>query len=120
MTEPAKPWKRTVTKARKLRQDSTFPESLLWSHLRSGKLAGTKFRRQHPLPPYVLDFYCHAANLAIELDGLSHVSSGAKDDRRTREIEAKGIRVIRFSNDDVLEHLEAVLLTIAKEVGLNW
>ncbi len=78
--------------------------------LRSRQLADAKFRRQHQFGPYILDFYCAAAKLAIEVDGGQHYSEegAAKDEARTRFLEARGIRVLRFSNTDVLTAIGAV------------
>lgn len=101
--------------ARKLRSTPTDVEHLLWQHLRAGRMAGAKFRRQHPIPPYFVDFYCHAHCLVVELDGSQH---GEDVDRaRTQFLEAKGLTVLRFSNFDVIEHREAVLGAIWKIVA---
>ena len=103
--------------ARSLRLHQTNAEGLLWLLLRSRKL-GFKFRRQHPVGPYILDFYCHAANLAVELDGGQHNESQAalQDDRRSAELQEMGIGVVRFWNDDVLARTEAVLERIYGEL----
>ena len=100
--------------ARQLRQQQTDAEKLLWALLRNRRLAGFKFRRQHPVRPYVLDFYCHAAGLAIELDGGQHDEPGARahDAQRTAFLEGQGIRVLRFWNHEVLTQTGAVLQTI--------
>lgn len=74
--------------------NSTEAERELWYHLRAGRLQGMKFRRQHPLPPYVVDFYCEAAQLIVELDGSQH--SEAVDAKRTHALEQKGMRLLRF------------------------
>ena len=102
---------RLLTFARELRRDQTSAEDLLWKLLRNRQLFGIKFRRQHPVQPYVLDFYCEAAKLAVELDGGQHnADSGRRyDERRTRFLAAQGIRVIRFWNTDVLQETEGVL-----------
>jgi len=101
-------------KARNLRKNQTPAEMLLWSKLRSRQLCGFKFRRQHPLDPYVLDFYCSEANLAIEVDGAQHADLENRnlDQLRTAFLRGKGIRVIRFWNDDVLNHLDDVVSEI--------
>ncbi|NIR02743.1 MAG: DUF559 domain-containing protein [Gemmatimonadales bacterium] len=82
--------------------------------LRNRHLAGAKFRRQHPVGPYILDFYCAQARLAIELDGGQHSEAAQqrRDARRTRVLEAQGVRVLRFWNNEVLAETEAVLETI--------
>ena len=104
-------------RARELRRDATFPEKLLWSRLRAGRLAGIKFRRQHTIESYVVDFYCHEAQLAIELDGDSHNGRAQYDAARTAVLERLGVRVLRIANDDVLQDLDAVLEMIMRECG---
>jgi very-short-patch-repair endonuclease len=100
--------------ARKLRKEQTDAEKLLWRVLRDRQFAGCKFRRQHPVAPYILDFYCHEARLAVELDGGQHNDAAAreKDARRTSFLEAKGIRVLRFWNHEVLKETEGVFEAI--------
>jgi very-short-patch-repair endonuclease len=73
-----------------------------------------KFRRQHPVPPYVLDFYCESANLAVELDGSQH--SDGVDARRTQFLEKQGIKVLRFWDNEVLSNFEAVLSSILASI----
>ena len=94
-------------RARELRATATDAESLLWRHLRSGQLGGLKFRRQHPMPPYILDFYCEAARLAVELDGSQHGEQA--DAERTLSLEAQGVMVLRFWNNQLLLETAAVL-----------
>lgn len=86
----------------------------MWSRLRARQLTGIKFRRQHPIGPYVLDFYCAEAHLAVEVDGSQHLESIAinQDQARTKFLENKSIKVIRFWNHEVLENLDAVLESI--------
>jgi very-short-patch-repair endonuclease len=99
-----------LERARSLRRSLTDAERELWSHLRGARLGGFRFRRQHLDPPYVLDFYCNAAKLVVELDGSQHTDQA--DAARTRALEARGLRVIRFWNNDVLSNTEAVLAAI--------
>ncbi|MCG3197115.1 MAG: hypothetical protein GHCLOJNM_01599 [bacterium] len=96
---------------RQLRREQTDAEQLLWSLLRDRRFLGFKFRRQHPIEPYALDFYCHEARLAIELDGGQHnePDARARDERRTAFLEAQGIRVLRFWNNEMLTNTEGVL-----------
>ncbi len=108
----------SIQRARRLRSDSTFPERLLWGKLRGQRLAGLKFRRQHPLGSYILDFYCYEAQLAIELDGDSHEGQYQHDIDRQRWIELQGVRVLRFGNDDVLHDMDAVLTAILRACGI--
>jgi len=97
-----------------LRKRETPAEKLLWWALRNRNLADLKFRRQHPIDRYILDFYCHEWQLAIELDGLHHFSPErrAYDAVRTRYLEGAGIRIIRFTNTQVNMDLPRVLQRI--------
>jgi very-short-patch-repair endonuclease len=100
----------SLTIARRLRRDMTDAERKLWANLRHRQLEGAKFRRQHPLGNYVLDFYCEACRLVVEVDGSQHTPEG--DAARTAWLDAHGCRVIRFGNLDVLKQLPDVLETI--------
>ena len=104
--------------ARQLRSTATDAETLLWRHLRGRQLAGRKFRRQHPVPPYVLDFYCEELHLGIELDGGKHYldEGQQRDQRRSEYLLCQGIRLLRFSNREVLLELPAVLERIYVEL----
>ncbi|MGC9575765.1 MAG: DUF559 domain-containing protein [Desulfobacterota bacterium U4-17] len=95
--------------ARSLRKEQTDAESTLWRLLRDRRIAGAKFRRQHPIPPYVVDFYCHEANLVVEVDGGQHAEQRRGDERRTAFLERRGLRVLRFWNHEVLQETDAVL-----------
>ena len=101
-------------RARELRSTSTDAERELWFHPRAGRLLGLKFRRQHPLPPYFVDFYCDAAKLVIELDGSQH--SEDIDATRTRTLEARGLHVLRFWDNEILSKTDAVLEAIVRTV----
>ena len=81
-----------VLAARDLRKQSTPAESALWERLRSRRLYGLKFRRQQPLGRFIVDFFCPAANLIVEVDGPIHLDQQEKDQERQREIEAAGYR----------------------------
>ena len=100
MRAPAK----TFTRARQLRRAMTLPEAALWQLLRRHQLADLRFRRQHPIGPYILDFYSASAKLCIEIDGPSHAEPAqiAHDRQRTRWLEGQGIRVLRFTADQIL------------------
>src|SRR5438132_1340293 len=102
----------SIRGARRLRRNLTDAERSLWQNLRDRQLDGVKFRRQHPVGPYVLDFFCEAHKLAIELDGGQHAETLQRDSVRSEWLESQGLRVIRFWNNDVLANLPAVLETI--------
>jgi very-short-patch-repair endonuclease len=106
-------------RGRDLRTDSTFPERRLWSCLRAGRLCGLKFRRQVAVGPFTVDYYCHAERLVIELDGNSHNDRGRYDRERQEYLESQNLKVIRFSNDDVLQDLEPVLQAILMACGID-
>ena len=103
-------------KARRLRRNLTDVERKPWQRLRRDRLNGLNFRRQHPIGSYILDFYCPAILLAIELDGGQHNFERQKraDDRRTRWLEANGIKLIRFWNNEVTSNFPGVLEEIAR------
>ena len=105
-----------TAQARALRRDATRAERRLWQHLRDRRLGGFKFRRQHPLGPYVLDFFCEAQGLVVELDGRQHADRVAEDAARTAWLETQGLRVLRFWNYQVDENLEGVLETILESL----
>ena len=94
--------------ARRLRRDATFPERLLWSRLRRRQL-GQRFMRQRPIGRYAVDFCCIEACLVIELDGRSHDGQIAYDAERQRALEAQGLHVLRFSNDEVVAGIDSVI-----------
>lgn len=104
-----------IDKARDLRRDMSLPEVQLWQALRGEKLGGLKFRRQHPIPPYVLDFYCAGVRLAVEIDGDSHDGRAAQDARRDAFLLEQGIRTLRIPARDVLNDLPAVTAHIYRE-----
>jgi len=96
---------------RQNRSNLTPAEAELWKHLQSGKLEGRKFRRQHSVGNYILDFYCPQEKLGIELDGKNHFSDNGyeADASRTAYLNSLNIRIIRFENKEVFEQLEGVL-----------
>ncbi|MBA3880196.1 MAG: hypothetical protein C0500_10835 [Sphingobium sp.] len=104
--------------ARKLRRSMSLPEVLLWEALRSSKL-GAKFRRQHPIGPYVVDFYCRTASLVIEVDGEAHERGDRpnRDAGRDRFLCENGYRVFRVAASRVLREIEAVITAISAEVA---
>ena len=109
---PRRPWRASRLirdRARQLRNDMTAPERTLWSILRNRQLDGYRFRRQHPVGDFIVDFFCPAARLVIEVDGDSHEDQMEYDRRRSRWLAAqKHYRVLRVSNLDVMSNLEGV------------
>lgn len=101
-----------VDRARGLRQDMTDAERKLWYRLRNRQLSGWKFRRQHEVDHYIVDFVCTDAMLVVELDGGQHAEQADDDARRTRHLQTLGYRVPRFWNNDVLTDTESVLEVI--------
>jgi very-short-patch-repair endonuclease len=87
--------------------------------LRNRQLGGLKFRRQHPIGPYIVDFFCHESKLVIELDGQSHEGKEHYDNRRQQYLESQGYRVFRVLNDDVLDDVDAVARGIATAAGIT-
>lgn len=102
----------TRQRSRRLRRDTTDAERKLWLALRDRRLQGLKFRRQHPHPPYTLDFYCPEARLVVEVDGSQH--GGPDDLRRTAVLETCGLDVLRFWNNEVLQSLDSCLEAILR------
>ncbi len=101
--------------ARELRHPQTPAEQKLWSRLRNRQLNGFKFRRQHPIEKFIIDFYCDEAKLCIEIDGDSHAEQIEYDQARTAYLNELGYSVIRFTNREVFNQYEAVLQHIANE-----
>jgi very-short-patch-repair endonuclease len=101
-----------------MRHEPTEAERVLWQHLRHLDVAGSHFRRQATIGPYFADFTCHAARLVIEIDGGQHNEAAGmvRNAKRTAELEARGDRVLRFWNNDVLGNVEGVMETIAAAV----
>jgi very-short-patch-repair endonuclease len=100
--------KLTRDRAIGLRKSTSKPEQILWSILRSRQLGGLKFRRQHPIEPYIVDFYCADASLVVELDGQSHNGREDYDRERSEYLAKLGLKVMRIANDDVLTNLAGV------------
>lgn len=103
--------KHVLPRRRNLRNNSTSAEATLWNLLKESQLDGFKFRRQHSIGEYILDFYCPKKKLAVELDGHHHKEEGqaAHDAKRTGFINSKGITVIRIENHNVFDNTSAVL-----------
>ena len=97
--------------AKNMRSNATDAEHLMWQLLRAKRFMNLKFRRQHVVAPYIVDFYCHELGLVIELDGSQHGTDDAieYDAERTKFLEALGLKVVRYWNHDVLNRTERVL-----------
>ena len=110
-----------ITRRKELRNGATPAETKLWSMLQHSNLGGYKFRRQHSVGSYILDFYCPSERLAIELDGDSHFTDDAMEyDRiRTDYLNALNITVLRFLNTDVYDNLNAVCEKILEEINVK-
>src|SRR6266487_2024721 len=92
-------------RAKQLRQEMTPAETILWKYLRTDQLGGLHFRRQQVLERFIVDFYCHAARLVIEIDGEIHASQADYDAERDAYLIASGMRVLRFSNEQIMADL---------------
>lgn len=108
-------------RARKLRAAQTSAEARLWQALRNRRLARWKFRRQHAIEQYIVDFVTLEGKLIVEVDGVTHARPDeiARDAERTRELERCGFHVIRVSNTDVYDNLNGVLELIDRELSLT-
>ena len=104
----------TVGQSRRLRNEMTEAEKKLWYYLRQWQLKGFKFRRQHPIGPYIADFACIRCKLVIELDGGQHALQQQHDKKRDAFIQKKGYRVVRFWNTDVLQSIDGVVEVITR------
>ena len=106
----------TRNRAKRLRADLTTPERKLWNAIRANRI-GVKFQRQVVLPPYIVDFAARSERLVVEVDGDTHAGREAYDAVRTEGLEARGYRVLRFTNSDVMANLEGVVRAILIELG---
>jgi very-short-patch-repair endonuclease len=124
MADPPKPpaWRvstRQRTRARTLRRDQTDAEQIVWNAIRARRLCGARFRRQTPIGPFIVDFVCNDARLVVEIDGGQHYETEhlKRDARRDEFLAAKGYRILRFSNYDVMTNRQGVFETIAAAVA---
>jgi very-short-patch-repair endonuclease len=106
----------TIQAAKLLRENMTKCERILWERLKGKQIDGFRFRRQHPIDFFIADFYCHPARLVVEIDGGIHKKKKDYDEGRTTEMEKYGIKVIRFSNDQIITNLDYVIDIIKKTV----
>ena len=104
-------------RARKLRIDATAAERRLWQKLRGAQIDGASFRRRHPAGNFILDFYCPALRLAIELDGGQHADASSRDRQRDHWLAQHGVTVLRLWNSDITQNLSGVLEVIALKVS---
>ena len=111
--------KNIFLKAVELRENMTEAEMLLWKELSNREIFRVKFRRQHPIDIFIVDFYCHKCKLAIEVDGGIHLERIVQeyDDGRTHDLESLGIKVLRFSNQEIIEDIDMVKFRILQEIG---
>lgn len=118
-SSPSRLRERARVRARDLRHRSTDAERSLWNALRNRRVEGHKFRRQHPIGPYIADFVCLEARLVVELDGGQHYTHEGRlaDARRTRYLEVMGFDVLRFSDRDVLLEQEAVMSVVLERLA---
>lgn len=109
----------TKARAAELRKSMNYAEKVLWQQLRNRKMEGLKFRRQHPVSIFILDFYCHEKKLAIEVDGGIHLSTDKKewDENRTFELNDLGINVLRLSNEEVVDSTQKAIERIKAYLG---
>ena len=105
-------------KAIALRKNMTLAELILWKKLKDRELFKTKFRRQHPVNIFIVDFYCHEYKLAVEIDGEIHLNKEANeyDSNRTNDLNKFGIKVLRFSNDQIIFNIDSVIIKILEEM----
>jgi very-short-patch-repair endonuclease len=103
--------------ARSLRRNMTDAERLLWQQLRNRQMDGWKFRRQHPLGPFVVDFICLDKKIIVEVDGSQHAIHIKEDAERSRCLQEWGYRILRFWNNDVLKGIDSVLEVIYRELS---
>ena len=112
-----KPADRKTEYSRALRSNLTDAEQFLWRHLRGRQLEGCKFRRQHPLGPYIVDFVCLEKKLVVELDGGQHALNVAYDLHRDTWLKENGYSTLRFWNDDVFKNSDGVLEVIQRNLS---
>jgi very-short-patch-repair endonuclease len=105
--------------ARTMRREPTAAEEVLWGALRKNQFGGLKFRQQHPVGRFVLDFYCASCKLAVEVDGDVHDDQAERDAERTKVVERYGYHVLRFRNEQVLQELPKVVQAIAAAAAVR-
>lgn len=106
-----------MRRAGELRKNQTEAEAKLWSRLRAHRVNGVQFRRQHAIGNYIVDFCSPRRKLIIEVDGSQHLEQNEYDSERTRYMESKGYRVLRFWNNEVLNDIDTVMNVIWNEIN---
>jgi very-short-patch-repair endonuclease len=111
----------TFEKAHELRNNMTDAEKVIWKELKNRRVFKTKFRRQHPIDIFIVDFYCHEFKLAIEIDGEIHLDKeiAEYDDGRTHDLEELGIKILRFTNNQVFNDINYVLKEISDTLNFS-
>jgi very-short-patch-repair endonuclease len=110
--------KRTFLRAIELRKNMTDSEKILWNELKNRENFKARWKSQHPVDIYIVDFYCHKHKLVIEVDGEIHLQEDIleRDDGRAYEIERFGLKILRFTNKEINDNLESVKAKILKEI----
>ena len=108
-----------VQRARDLRHEMTEAERILWEYLRTHRLDGLHFRRQQLIDGFIVDFYCHAAGLIVEVDGPVHEQQAGYDAERDRILAARDLRILRIRNEEIRQDLSGVLTRILTETQQN-
>ncbi len=111
--------RKLIRYTRDLRMNQSDAEKRIWRHLRNRQMHGAKFRRQIAIDPYIVDFICTDCMLIVELDGGQHADQIDYDEKRTKFLESRGYRVLRFWNNDVLANTEGVLEVIMSALQRN-
>ncbi len=108
-----------LERAKRLRRHQTRAGQALWRHLRAGRLAGHHFRRQQVIAGFIVDFYCHAAGLVVEVDGKVHSVQRVHDAERDRVLASHGLSVLRVSNEEIERNLGRVLKLVSTHVAMR-
>jgi very-short-patch-repair endonuclease len=118
-TAPFKSWRKLKDAARQMRHASTPAEDKLWRALRGRRVANAKFRRQHAIDHFIVDFVCIEQKLVVEVDGEIHIQQRAYDHQRSAYIRQRDFRILRFSNDEVLQNIEGVVQAIKEALATS-
>lgn len=105
-----------IKRAKELRQNMTPTEKILWQQLRAKRFKGLKFRRQQIIEGFIVDFYCHSLGLVIEVDGKIHEQQIKYDRNRDKILLSKDLRILRFTNEQVIKNIESVLNSIVEKI----